>query len=333
LIRLRLTAEDLARIQVASTLGPFAEAFWAAELIRRRSPGPAHHLWRQGLHGQLNGDTRALAAFFPVAAPPLDLPTLVGRVHRIDEGTEALMSLGRQHLRDEIAWLSRHQPLIAWPWTRLDTDLDLRRQLGAAISSFHAVAVAPHWARMSAFLHAEQARQIRHMATAGIEEFLARLCPPLIRWRAPVLEIERGSGQQEQSLRGRGLVIVPSVFCGPGPCLSYDLADADAPLILVYPALRDPSAAARLWTGKADGDALADLLGRTRSATLAAIVDGCGTVELALRVGISPAAASQHTAVLRRAGLITTHREGSGVLHVLTALGTDLLNGQQSGAA
>jgi DNA-binding transcriptional ArsR family regulator len=44
-------------------------------------------------------------------------------------------------------------------------------------------------------------------------------------------------------------------------------------------------------------------------------------------VGISLAAASQHASVLRDAGLITTHRQGSAVLHVLTPLGAELLRG------
>jgi DNA-binding transcriptional ArsR family regulator len=58
---------------------------------------------------------------------------------------------------------------------------------------------------------------------------------------------------------------------------------------------------------------------------LRTLADGCSTTELADRVGISLAAASQHASVLRDAGLITTHRQGSAVLHVLTPLGVELL--------
>lgn len=61
------------------------------------------------------------------------------------------------------------------------------------------------------------------------------------------------------------------------------------------------------------------------AAVLRTIADGCSTTELAGRVGISLAAASQHASVLRDAGLITTHRQGSGVLHVLTPLGAEPL--------
>ena len=48
-------------------------------------------------------------------------------------------------------------------------------------------------------------------------------------------------------------------------------------------------------------------------------------VDLASRVGISLAAASQHASVLRGAGLIVTRRQGGAVLHVLTPLGAELL--------
>jgi DNA-binding transcriptional ArsR family regulator len=48
--------------------------------------------------------------------------------------------------------------------------------------------------------------------------------------------------------------------------------------------------------------------------------------QLARRVGVSAASVSQHTAVLREAGLIHTSRIGKAVLHTMTPLGTALLN-------
>ena len=47
--------------------------------------------------------------------------------------------------------------------------------------------------------------------------------------------------------------------------------------------------------------------------------------EMLPEVGIEAANLSQQLAVLRRAGLIVTRRQGSAVLHVLTPLGTELL--------
>ncbi|MFC8373392.1 winged helix-turn-helix domain-containing protein [Streptomyces sp. NPDC057239] len=55
------------------------------------------------------------------------------------------------------------------------------------------------------------------------------------------------------------------------------------------------------------------------------------TTETADRVGISLPSASQHTTVLRNAGLITTTRTGIAVLHTLTPLGTALLQSDTAG--
>ncbi len=46
---------------------------------------------------------------------------------------------------------------------------------------------------------------------------------------------------------------------------------------------------------------------------------------MADRVGVSLASASQHAAVLRNAGLVSTVRMGGAVLHTLTPLGSTLL--------
>jgi DNA-binding transcriptional ArsR family regulator len=131
-------------------------------------------------------------------------------------------------------------------------------------------------------------------------------------------------------LDGRGIKLVPSVFVGQTPGLHENPNDElDVPR-LILPATSDgtgyPTGHAHLWDGpRPRGAALAALVGRTRAAVLRTIADGCTTTELAERVGISLAAASQHASVLRGAGLITTRRQGQAVLHVLTPLGTELL--------
>jgi DNA-binding MarR family transcriptional regulator len=55
--------------------------------------------------------------------------------------------------------------------------------------------------------------------------------------------------------------------------------------------------------------------------------DGGSTGEIARRLRISPAAASQHTTVLRNAGLLVSHRHRNTVRHTLTPLGRAMLNG------
>ncbi|MCX4672535.1 winged helix-turn-helix domain-containing protein [Streptomyces sp. NBC_01381] len=50
------------------------------------------------------------------------------------------------------------------------------------------------------------------------------------------------------------------------------------------------------------------------------------TTELAEHAGVSLSSASEHAAVLRRAGLVASVRERQQVRHILTQLGADLLS-------
>ena len=59
---------------------------------------------------------------------------------------------------------------------------------------------------------------------------------------------------------------------------------------------------------------------------LVASDDGCTTGEVARRLNISAAAASQHTTVLRNAGLLVSQRDRNTVLHTLTPLGRAMLD-------
>ncbi|MFC5089908.1 hypothetical protein [Amycolatopsis plumensis] len=54
------------------------------------------------------------------------------------------------------------------------------------------------------------------------------------------------------------------------------------------------------------------------------------TTEVAAAVYTSLASASQHTTVLREAGLITTAREPAGAIHRLTRLGASLLTEEKA---
>ena len=120
-----------------------------------------------------------------------------------------------------------------------------------------------------------------------------------------------------------GMVIAPSVFCR-APRLYVGRSEE---LMLIYPVLRSTLAAAEVFGGAAKSQAVADLLGRTRAAVLEATDGRLTTGEIARRLEVSPASASQHTAVLREAGLISSHRQGKTVHHTITSLGKALLDG------
>jgi DNA-binding transcriptional ArsR family regulator len=125
-----------------------------------------------------------------------------------------------------------------------------------------------------------------------------------IRLRGIVLEVDR-PWDFDVRLAGQGVVHVPSPFL-VDEVLKGVTDAATGPVLVHYPA--------RV------------LLGATRSRVLYAFLLGGGTSDLARRVGISPASASEHAAALRDAGLVTTAREGRRVDQRLTDLGVQLLS-------
>ncbi|TNM30680.1 ArsR/SmtB family transcription factor [Streptomyces sedi] len=201
-----------------------------------------------------------------------------------------------------------------------------RDGVAAALREFRGVAVTPYWPRIAACLEADCSARGRLLQRGGVELLLSTL-HPAVTWSSGGLRIDgRGPGG-EARLDGRGLLLTPSLFLS-GPPLLVDPPGRAAAPTLVYPVVLAPAEIAALWTENEECqvEALGALVGRTRAAIMQTLTDACNTTELGRRVGVSPAAASQHAAVLRSAGLITTHRRLNSALHTLTPLGMALLN-------
>jgi DNA-binding transcriptional ArsR family regulator len=321
--RIHFNEADLARTQVSPTLGPLAETVLALALLRcSRQPRTMLSEWRGQV--RVTPQMRPLTALIPPDCNGVDLPTLVGETATIEQGVQALLDVPREHLLVEMEWIDRRHRLPPLAWAMAEAGG--RPELAEATQVAYQELIQPFWLRIRASLHAEQAARRRTLAKEGPGALLASLQGPLIRWRPPVLEILR-PGQVEMELGGRGIALVPSVFVGRAPSLHENPNDEDEMPRLILPA--EGAGRARLWASRglagSRGSALAALVGRNRAAVLQSIADGCTTTELARRVGISLAAASQHASVLRGAGLIATRRQGSAVLHVLTPLGAELL--------
>jgi DNA-binding transcriptional ArsR family regulator len=135
----------------------------------------------------------------------------------------------------------------------------------------------------------------------------------------------------ELHLDGQGLVLVPSVFC------SRSLVETTASSVVVsYPARgTDPVGDLTAVAPARSGSAVSDLLGKTRANVLATIAEhpGCTTKQLASLARITRATTSEHTGILRAAGLVHTSRHRNTASHVLTRLGTALLNPGSADAA
>ncbi|MER6633781.1 ArsR family transcriptional regulator [Streptomyces sp. NPDC000987] len=185
---------------------------------------------------------------------------------------------------------------------------DLRRYFDSCLTDL--------WPQIRAEAAADRALRSEALLRGGVDGLLATLS---LRWHwdPPLLHIPSpcAAPDIEVPLCGRGLVLQPSYFGGPGLTVR-----PGEPTVLLYP----------IHTGEPPtecANALIPLLGRTRAAVLAAVRHPATTTAVAERAGISLPSASQHTTVLRNARLITTARAGSAVLHTLSPLGQALLHG------
>jgi len=240
----------------------------------------------------------------------------------IEQGIEYVLSTPRRRLRTDLERLADQRRLGERTIALARGQRDALHDLGLAIRGYYRAALAPYWAQVRDHIHADIVIRSRALVRNGAGEVLCGL-NPRARWRQSLLELPY-STDQDLYLGGRGLLLVPSFFCWGGP---ISLMDPALTPVLVYPIEHDLN-----WLSaerpRPNMRELATLLGRTRATILVTVAaECCSTSELAERACVSIASASQHASVLRQAGLITTRRRGSCVVHSVTHLGATLIVG------
>lgn len=292
------------------------ELKFALVTLHRRDAPPRFNPWR-----------RAALTRFPESARPLwDLVAAfsgamssVAACGDIDEALAIARGLTRDQARRVTGlWFGGPSAPAVPSWLRdaADGDRDAMQCVIRAFSSAYAAILRPHWPAICASHHTELAGHGRRQARQGTVDMLTSLVPG-VRWHGACLEIDTPD-HREIRLRGRGLTLAPSAFWAGRPLLA---GAPDEPALLVYPS----HTTALLGVGP-DHDPLAGILGPTRAAVLRLLDRPTVTKDIARRLGISPASASEHTAALRAARLIGSHRDGKAVLHHATPLGLDLIN-------
>jgi hypothetical protein len=323
LVRVNFTPGDVARTRFTLTPAPMPETVVA--LIELRRAGASG--WRD--RGRAAPWLREARRAFPATARPLlDLigprgpwPGIFERfTPDLGEGIEELRAASRTSLRAGLARCQEADRPPLWVRNLADGDREQLELVIRALRDLHDAVVAPRRDTAVAASRADLARRVPVLVTGGQEALLGTLHPRL-RWRDEGLE--RTGIDFETSLDGRGLLLRPSAFWTGEPIFSFD-QEEHRPHILTYAA--QPSGRLAGGNGSASDlaghDSLAALLGPTRAAVLRALREPRGTAELAAAVQISQASASEHAKILRDASLIETRREGRGVRHSLTALGT-----------
>lgn len=317
MLRIHFSFDDLARTRVGAGPDVMWEIVLSVQLLQNREGALLFDGWREHARAGLRHWIRPLVTLAPHAPYFPDFLTPAKAASRsVEDGIEHVLTTPRTRIRAELELLGAQRPLPGWARGLADGDIRVFEGLGRALRSYHDAVLQPDWSAIRAHVEADRAKRMRALAHGGVEGLL-RSFSPMLRWRPPFLEADYPV-TQELVLGGRGLLLQPSYFCCRTP---VTLVDPELTPVLVYPIAQDVRSRAAGPTG----NSLTALIGATRAAVLWSIGDGCTTTELSRRACTSIASASQHATVLRAAGLITTRREGSAVLHTLTPLGRDLL--------
>ncbi|HEX2773575.1 MAG TPA: helix-turn-helix domain-containing protein [Micromonosporaceae bacterium] len=328
------SGDDIARVRLAPAADPIWELILSLHLLQQEDRSIAG--WRSATAGRLRraasgNRLRLLLALNPPRGYFPDFLTPYASLSGFSSGINAIRSTPAALLQRDLTLLAEDHVLPSSAAALARGDAAAVRHLTDSMELYQRLAITPYWTRIQAAVEADRAQRARALLDGGVDALLSSL-RPAVKWDGGRLEVPEYPADREVDLAGRGLVLVPSFFCCRVPVA---LADPALPQVLVYPVdrlggLASGPALSPAWsaeTREAGREALAALLGRTRAAVLEAIDDGCSTGEVARRLMISAAAASQHATVLRNAGLLVSRRDRNTVVHTLTPLGRALLNG------
>ncbi|WP_433379863.1 hypothetical protein ACQPZX_14240 [Actinoplanes sp. CA-142083] len=316
MLRILFTPGDLASTRFLPEPAPMLELKFVALALRRGIRAPWGARWR----------SHALAAIPQSARPSVSQigehfswalsPTFAVSAD-LDEGMETFLSFGTQRLREEMAlyFSAPNSGVPLLPRYAFEGDRDAGRVLMHGAKAAFTAAMQPYWPDVQANHQSELAQHGRLLACRGIGAALITVIPGA-RWCGDCLLID---SPQDRTVRlgGRGLLITPAAFWA-GPPLVGELPDQ--PVLLAYPA----PAVLSIRAG-AESDSLAAILGATRAAVLRLLSTEHTIGDIARRLGISAASASEHSAALRAARLISSRRDGKAAIQRATVLGLDLI--------
>jgi DNA-binding transcriptional ArsR family regulator len=326
-LRIVFSGEDILRTRVAPGPDPVWELVLSLHALQERSSDPLTAGWRRTVVDRLrrSGAGEGLRLLFALAPPRGYFPDFLTPPQGLggfEAGLAAVRDTPTPRLHRDLTLLAAGTDLPEGATALARGEPAARVELTDSMRRYGALALDPYWSPIRAAVEADRTRRARALLDGGVEALLTSL-RPVARWAGGVLEIQDYPTSRELDLAGRGLLLVPSFFCAGTPVA---LLDPELPPVLVYPVDRLAALTTPAPAGAGRG-ALVALLGRTRAAVLAASDTGCTTGEVARRLRISPASASQHTAVLRNAGLLVSQRDRNTVLHTLTPLGRAVLDG------
>lgn len=320
MLRIRFSFEDVGRVSVARHAHPSWELVLSINSLQSSGLPFRFADWRQDVLHTSTRDreyARTIRAAAMLAPPGSNFPDFLTpqlQDPALQAHLEAMLGYGKGALREDLARTFRRQRVPTWA-----NGLYARGSAQGTVEvlrQYYDRAIAPRWPQLHQAVEADRALRATQLMDSGVGAVLSSLHPS-IRWRPPVLETDYPF-DHDIDLAGRGLVLQPAYFCWGSP---VTLIDAHRSPVLVYPAAADDA----IPLPRQSEERLGKLLGGTRARLLELLTVPTSTGRLAVRLNVSSAAISQHTSVLRSAGLVATNRLGQSVRHTLTPLGRELL--------
>ena len=291
--RIHLSAAGVRKVHMMATLGPLAETIFAVDHLGPDSTQPFAQ-WRK---------------------------LVWSSTFQSQDVTARMAASLRPH---DLLWLL-HQNLDQIPRTRLLRAGLRQKDVVAAVDQLCNSFVIPYWQQILEVLKAERSALV--YANPAPEQLLSRLNADLT-WNGSYLQIP--GPDTDIHLGDTGLLIAPSLFLGrPSAVFLREVAGTGGQPVLVLRLGAQQAACADIWKDAPQPGSMVveALLGRTRARLLRLTMVGGTTSELAEQIGTSAASVSQHTGILRKAGLIESNRDRNTVTHRITRLGHAVLTG------
>jgi hypothetical protein len=255
----------------------------------------------------------------PRYAPDFLNPPPSGPCAELEEELEIMVTTPARQIREEVLRCFDDRPLPP----ELD-EFVMRprvaiRALAALLREYWQLALEPHWPRICTLLDHDILYRSQQLVDGGVRALFEEL-DPQVTWDGNALRIDKDCTYPTVELDERGLLLVPSVFAWPRVLI------VSAPPwqpTMIYPA----RGVGMVWEPEAAAppDALAKLLGSSRAAILEALDRPRSTTELARVLDLTPGGVSQHLAVLRSAGLVSSRRAQRLVLYLRSQNGDALV--------
>jgi DNA-binding transcriptional ArsR family regulator len=321
MIELVLAHADLARVRFAHS--PIRELVTSLLVLQDPRRQPMYGRWLSRIRPQL-GDLQLelLIALAPAGRylPSFLLPPPTRPWPALADELAAVTVTHSAVVREELDLVRDGRPLPGVLRALYQDPAAHLPSVAKELGRYWRVAVAPVWPRLRALCAADLAHRMERFADGGLDCVLERLHSD-VSFAADVLQIDKPHLCSHRiDLAGTGIVLVPCAFIWP--TVLVECCGVDQPT-LTYP----PRGVAELWEDPRHEvtDPLSALIGRTRAALLASLGLPRTTTQLAVQLGLSPPAVSQHLKVLKDTGLVTARRRGRMVLYQRTPTATTLL--------